>query len=325
MQASKCFFLLIILFAACTYSHPPSPLEGKLIVLDAGHGGTAATDAYRAGPTGEREEWVNLRVALHLKDLLEEKGATILMTRTTETAVSLQDRARLAVENKADVFISIHHNATADTAVNFPIVYFHGNAAENQASVALGQHLAQALLKTMYNDSTPASLVSDHTIFPAAGTAVLRHSYGIPGVITEASFFTNPAEEQRLKDENYNRTEAEAYVKALESFFAEKPLPIEEKGSQGEIPPFQAFQEAERMNPIARLWLQDFKEGKALLETHKVDTAYQLLTRSARSFPDSWVAGDAHRLRAEALEQMDSTAAAAIARQRVKAFYVPVP
>jgi hypothetical protein len=79
------------------------------------------------------------------------------------------------------------------------------------------------------------------------------------------------------------------------------------------------------MNPIARNWLQDYQNGKALLEANRVDTAYQLLTRSARSFPDSWVAGDAHRLRAEALEKMDSTAAAAMTRKRVEAFYVSVP
>jgi hypothetical protein len=209
--------------------------------------------------------------------------------------------------------------------VNFPIVYFHGNAGENQVSVALGKYLAQSLLEAMYDDTTPASLVSDHTIFPAAGTAVLRHTYSIPGVIAEASFFTHPAEEQRLKDESYNLLEAQAYVQALENFFAEKSPPIEEKDSQGKVEPFSVFQEAERMNPIARNWLQDYENGKALLEANQVDTAYQLLTRSARSFPDSWVAGKAHRLRAEALEKMDSTAAAAMAWKRVEAFYVSVP
>src|SRR5690606_39701574 len=60
------------------------------------------------------------------------------------------------------------------------------------------------------------SIVSDHVIFAGSGTAVLRHSYGIPGVIGEASFFTNPEEERRLRDSRWNRREAEAYVQALE-------------------------------------------------------------------------------------------------------------
>ncbi len=314
-------FLGFLLFCACQ-PEAPNPLKGKRIVLDPGHGGTAAVDTYRVGPTGEREEWINLRVALHLKDMLEEKEAVVLMTRTTDSAVDLQDRAKLAVENNTDVFVSIHHNATADTTVNFPIIYFHGNASENQASVALGKHLAQSLLTNMYDETTPASLVSDHTIFPTAGTSVLRHSYGIPGVIAEASFFTHPSEEQRLKDENYNLLEAKAYVEALEKFLAEETLPIEDKYGTLKIEPFPVLQEAERMNPVALQWLEDYKNGKALLDNNQPDTAYQLLTRSARSFPDSWVAGNAHRLCAEALGKMDSTTAAAMARKRVDAFYV---
>ena len=318
-----CFAGLLIL-CSCA-ERPPNHLKGKVIVLDPGHGGTAAIDTYRVGPTGEREEWINLRVALELRDVLEEKGASVLMTRTTDSAVNLQDRALLAVQNQADVFVSVHHNATADSSVNFPIIYFHGNASENRASVALGKHLAQSLIKTMYHGNAPVSLVSDHTIFPAAGTAVLRYSYGIPAVIAEASFFTNPGEEQRLKDESYNLQEANAYVEALESFFGEALEPIEEKYSHGQVEPFRVFQEAERMNPVARNWRQDYENGKALLEAHQIDTAYQLLTRSARSFPDSWVAGDAHRLRAEALDKMDSTSAAAMARKRVDEFYVTLP
>ena len=320
-----CWFTIICCIA-CTYAdQSANPLEGKFVVIDPGHGATEPVYTNRVGPTEEREEWVKLRVAMKLIDLLEEKGASVLMTRIADTAVNLQDRALLAVQKQADVFVSVHHNATADTTVNFPIIYFHGNASENQASVALGKHLAQSLIKTMYRGKSPVSLVSDYTIFPAAGTAVLRYSYGIPGVIAEASFFTNPEEEQRLKDENYNQQEAKAYVEALESFFGETLEPIEEKYSHGQVEPFRVLQEAERMNPVASKWLQDYENGKALLEDNQVDTAYQLLTRSARSFPDSWVAGDAHRLRAEALERMDSTAAAAMTRKRVEEFFVAVP
>ena len=44
------------------------PLAGRTICIDPGHGGTADTDSYRVGPTGEREEWIDLRVALILRD-----------------------------------------------------------------------------------------------------------------------------------------------------------------------------------------------------------------------------------------------------------------
>lgn len=315
---------------ACAISQrttSPSPLAGKVICIDPGHGGTAGVDNYRVGPTGEREEWINLRVALLLKAMLEAKGAHVIMTREADVPVALKERALLAVKNNADVFISIHHNATADRSVNFPIVYYHGNASENQASVQLGLCVARALCRALFDNKTTPTLVSDHTIFPHSGTAVLRHSYGIPGVIGEASFFSNPEEEQRLKDKQYNRKEAEAYVEALEQFFSLPNLPIKEKYSIVKLPPFPVLQEAERMNEIALRWLQDFKDGKRLLRnpaTDSIQKAYDLFTRSAKSFPDSWVARECHLYRAQLLEKMGRHQEAEQEYTRSKEYYVPV-
>jgi N-acetylmuramoyl-L-alanine amidase len=304
-----------------------SPVAGKIICIDPGHGGTGASDSYRIGPTGECEEWINLRVALMLRDMLEAKGARVLMTRTEDVQVPLDDRARLAVNGKADAFISIHHNATADPTVNFPIIYYHANATENQASVALGKCVAHRLARALFNEKTPISLCSDHTIFPVAGTAVLRGSYGIPGVIGEASFFTNPAEEQRLKDPSYNRKEAEAYAKALEDFFSLPPLTIKEKYSTARVPPFRVLQESERISEVAKRWQQDFVEGKRLMDEgtpEALEQAYELFTRSARSFPDSWLARDCHLYRARILAKQGRTEEADVEQKRVAEFYVPV-
>lgn len=316
---------------SCAAFQPVRPtesvLQGKVICLDPGHGGTAETDNYRVGPAGEREEWVNLRVALLLKEMLEARGARVVMSRTEDVPVGLKQRADLAVENDADVFLSIHHNATADPSVNFPIIYFHANVSENQASVELGRCVARRLRKALFAGKTPVSLVSDHVIFPGGGTAVLRHSYGIPGVIGEASFFSNPEEEQRLKDPAYNRKEAEAYVAALEDFFARPALPIAEKYSTGRLPRFDVFQEAERMSEEAKRWHENFKAALELVKTDTPESrakAYDLLTLSARSFPDSWVAGDCHRSRAELLKRMGKEDEAEQERRRVKEFYVPV-
>ena len=190
----------------CISNH--TNLEDKIICIDPGHGGTANSDSFRVGPTGEREEWINLRVALELKTLLESQDCNVILTRNKDVPVTLKDRAFIAIENNADIFISIHHNATADSTVNFPIVYFHGNASENRASVQLGSSVIRHLAKLIYYGDTEMSLVSDFTIFPNSGTAVLRHSYGIPGVIGEASFFTHRAEEKRLKTKVYNALEA---------------------------------------------------------------------------------------------------------------------
>jgi N-acetylmuramoyl-L-alanine amidase len=302
-----------------------SVLKGKVICIDPGHGGTAEIDSYRVGQTGEREEWVNLRVALFLKGLLEERGAKVVMTRTTDVQVGLEERSEIAKEAKADLFISIHHNATADDQVNFPIIYFHGSANENKAGVSFGKALAKSIRLHMFEEGTPVSLVSDFVIFPKGGTSVLRGTYGIPSVLAEASFFTHVKEEERLKEEEYNRKEAKAYLEAMEKYFCSPPARIHEKREPLLIPPFRVLQEAERMQPEALLWYQDFLEAKALMleeDRQSLEKAYCLFTRSARSFPDSYVAGECHQHRVFLLEKMGRREEAGLERKRVEAFFV---
>jgi predicted amidohydrolase YtcJ len=299
------------------------PLRGRTILLDPGHGGTAATDTFRVGPTGEREEWVNLRVALLLRGMLEERGARVVITRTGDVHVPLPDRGELAREVGADVFVSVHHNGTADPDANFPIVYFHGEASANPASVRLGRLVAGRLNQALFQGRAETVVVSDHVIFPAAGTTVLRHSYGIPGVIGEASFFTNPAEEARLRDPEHNRREAEAYALALQDFFAVPIPPVLPRDAADPLPPFEAVREGERLGDVARGWRHDFAEGRRLLEAGEpdLDRAFELLTRSVRGFPDSPVAGDAHRLRAGILDAWGRDREAEETRRRVREFY----
>ena len=303
------------------------PLAGRTICIDPGHGGTADTDSYRVGPTGEREEWIDLRVALILSELLEQRGARVLMTRTEDVAVALQDRATLAVENGAEVFVSIHHNATADPEANFPVVYFHSNASENKAGVALGRALAASLAAALFGGQTEVSIVSDHAIFPTAGAAVLRHSYGIPGVIGEASFFTNADEEERLRSADYNRLEAEAYVAALTTFFSHPIPPILDKGSLVTVEPFAVFEEDERTRIVAVKWKENWLAGRAAQEAGTPEAAKEaldLFTLSARSFPDSWVAGDCHARCAQILDALGSSEEATMERLRAEEHYVAI-
>jgi dipeptidyl aminopeptidase/acylaminoacyl peptidase len=302
-----------------------SSLAGKTVCIDPGHGGTASTDHYRASPSGQREEWINLRVAQLLKTKLEEKGAKVIMTRTTDEFVALDKRAKEAVAGKADVFVSIHHNATADSSVNFPIIYFHGAASENGAGVKLGRILSHCMERYLYNKKTPESLNSDFTIFPSRGAGVLRNTYGIPGVLGEASFFTNPTEDKKLSQEEYNAREASAYVDALESFFA-TPVP---EISQEQIPsmlrPFPVLEESDRMDPQAVNWLIHFTEGEKLMnskDTSELRKAYDLFVSSARSFPDSYVARMCHRHISELLAKLNEPEQAKEEQIRTSEFYV---
>jgi N-acetylmuramoyl-L-alanine amidase len=318
------FFLLPNLLFAQQSSE--NVLLNKTICLDPGHGGTAATDHYRQGSAGEREEWINLRVALLLKKKLEAEGAKVILTRSTDVFVKLEERAGMAVSQKVDLLVSIHHNATADTAVNFPIIYFHGASSENLAGVALGKALAMAFEEQFYRRSGPRSLLSDYVIFPAKGSSVLRNSYGIPGVLAEASFFTNPGEEQRLKQPAYNETEAQAYLMGIRSFFTQKIPEIKPEKVPQEIPPFLVLEEAQRTNTIARNWLNDYQEGRKLSlknDTASLKAAFELFKRSATSFPDSYVSAQCHEQMAVLLRKMKQDDEARIEERRTEEFFIP--
>jgi len=319
-------FLLIILSLVGLHASAQNilPLSGKLIVIDPGHGGSAATDSYRQGPTGEREEWIDLRVGILLKDLLEERGAKVLLTRSEDVTFPLAARSKMAIDNKADFFVSIHHNATADPAVNFPIIYYHGLASENIASVEFSRLLAKSLRKYMYKAKTHVSIVSDYTIFSGSGSSVLRGTYGIPGVLAEASFFTNPAEETRLKEREHNLGEALAFARSIELFF-KKPIAAIHPKTESKFPPqFQTLKEAESMSPIARRWNQDFIDGKALMknkDTASMQKAFDLFSQSAKSFPDSPVAAQCHKYRAVLLRKLGKIEQAIQEETRVREFY----
>ena len=326
MRSSKLYFtaLTLILSLNLAFAQKASVLEGKVIVIDPGHGGTAATDSYRQGPTGEREEWIDLRVGLILKELLEAKGAKVLMTRTSDVFVPLADRSKLALDNKADFFVSIHHNATADSSVNFPIIYYHGLASSNKAGLNFSKELAKNLVKYMYKTKVPVSIVSDFTVFSSAGSSVLRGTYGIPGVLAEASLFTNPEEESRLKQKEHNYNEAFAFAVAIEDFFKGSMPLIQPKISSDFPTPFATLQEAERMSPIAKRWYQDYLDAKELMKSknkENLQKAFDLFTQSAKSFPDSYVAGECHKYRAEILNKLGKIDEALQEEKRVREFY----
>ena len=325
-MTSRLILLFTIIALYTTIPAPvPSSVSGKKICIDPGHGGTASTDSFRVGLLGEREEWINLRVALMLKKMLEAKGAQVIMTRTEDEKVELKKRADIATSNKAELFVSIHHNATADRNVNFPIVYFHGAASENDASVQAAKFLAREIQKQLFGGKDHISVVSDYTIFPEKGAAVLRYSYGIPALLAEASFFSNVEEEKRLKEEGYNSKEATAFMNAIEIFFSSTQSKIKEKKIPDQLPVFHVLQESERMKPEALNWLNDFETAKELYkkkDTATLRKAYDLFSRSARSFPDSWVAKECHEYRSAILSQLKRDKEAKEESIRVREYYI---
>lgn len=211
--------------------HPAEKyLAGWVIVLDPGHGGDAHLENYKRGPTGVREAEMNWRVGVLLERLLTDAGVHVTMTRHGDEDVSLKDRAEVAnnVERPdggrgADLFISLHHNASSRESANFSSVWYHGEADWSEVSLDAAKYIAHHLGSQMRtNIAVTSPLMSDQLMY-AGGFGVLRQC-NVPALLCESSFFTNKAEEQRLRDADYNLREAYAiYLGLCEYAYGGRP------------------------------------------------------------------------------------------------------
>jgi N-acetylmuramoyl-L-alanine amidase len=192
------------------YPIPPYAefLEGVKICLDPGHGGDAHKRGYKRGPTGVREAEMNLRVAKYLRALLTEAGAEVLLTREEDVDLSLADRAATANEWGADLFISLHHNAIDNKPeVNRTTVWYHNDVDYRPSNLDLARYLCYGLYDSIALPQIAGIPLHSDQLMYDSGFGVLRNA-NVTAALCESSFFTNPEEEQRLRDPEYNLLEA---------------------------------------------------------------------------------------------------------------------
>ena len=182
------------------------PLAGRKIAVDPGHPPAGAT-----GPTRLYEAEANLAVASRLKRLLEEDGATVVMTRTDSSAVRLYDRTWHAEMMDAEILVSIHNNALPDGVNPFEnngtsVFYFH------PGSLDLARALQRNLLKTMG--------LRDLGI-GRASLALARPTW-MPAVLTEGAFMMIPEQEAALRDPAFQEAYARGVLEGLREFLLER-------------------------------------------------------------------------------------------------------
>ena len=120
---------------------PGKPLEGVTVMVDPGHGNKDCGAYGAAGEYGPAEAELNLAVSLALRDRLEQMGATVIMTRTTDDRsvpkVTLDERVHMAVTEKPDFFLSVHHNSTGLTrnvTADWTVSYYCEDQSESYAA-----------------------------------------------------------------------------------------------------------------------------------------------------------------------------------------------
>lgn len=177
------------------------PLQGLIILVDAGHGGTDG--GARAKDSGRLEKELNLQVAIALRDALEQSGARVILTRDTDMEFSRGKRADLtarldfAREGKADLLVSIHMNEYRSRNESGPQVFYR--AGQGQSRLLAGA-IQAAMIEELKPDKARSAMAGDYFML----------SLGIPSVLVECGFLSNPTEEKLLLTEAYQRRVANA-------------------------------------------------------------------------------------------------------------------
>ncbi len=192
-----------------------SGLAGKVIILDPGHGTFNEDGTYDrgcAGASGTLESELNLRTALALGRLLSAEGASVLYTRRDERkqeSPDLDGRVNYANSSGADMFISLHYNASRDPEAQGSETYYYS---------PLGQKLAQKIHSSIIKTTN----FEDRGI-RQRGFYVCRKITGIPSVLLEPLFLSNQkGEEWVSNDENLQKL-IKAMADGIKSYFEEGP------------------------------------------------------------------------------------------------------
>lgn len=213
------------------------------IVVDAGHGGW---DLGTVGRHGLLEKDLVLEIAERLGKLLESRlGAQVIYTRQDDNYIPLDDRAELANQAQADLFISVHANYSdlpsargvetyytnlftapgtkeskdidTSTTKNSAVASLTG--AELHDRIEQSRRLAASVQRSLYGTLSSQNPGLRDRGVKEAGFVVLTES-AMPGILAEVSFVSSPADEQKLRSDGYREQIAEALYRGIARYAA---------------------------------------------------------------------------------------------------------
>ncbi len=219
-------------------------LKVARIVIDPGHGGF---DTGTIGPSGLEEKNIVLDIGLRLRKLIEtQTNSEVFMTRSTDKFIPLEERTAIANEDGADLFISIHANASRDHRVRGIETYFLNftsdpealrlAARENATSQESVHQLQNLIKKIALNNKIEESQELARDIQTVLYKRISRASRGIhnrgvrkapfvvliganmPSILTEISFLSNPHSEHLLRSPAYREQIAKALFNGVENY-----------------------------------------------------------------------------------------------------------
>ncbi len=225
----------------------------KRVVIDPGHGGR---DPGAVGPRGTREKDIVLRVGKKLGKLLKKDGVEVIFTRDRDKFVPLNERTEIANSKKADLFISIHTNASKKRKTRGMETYFLSwsndreaikvAARENKVSIKKMQKmqggLSMILQDLARNSKREESKRLAYSVQSEMVNSLKRdynkiHDLGVkyalfyvlvgaemPSILVEISFISNRDEEKRLATNKYRDRIAKAIAKGIDNYISKSTL-----------------------------------------------------------------------------------------------------
>lgn len=176
--------------------------QKNCIVIDVGHGGF---DAGKVGVNGVKEKDVNLQVALKLKEMIEAEGMQVIMTREEDKGLYDENAGNKKVQDlqrRCDMInglnplmtISIHQNSYTSPEIRGAQVFYYTTSTESQK-------LAEIIQNSLIEEADP----ENHREAKANDSYYMLKKTSSPIVIVECGFLSNPAEAEKLCDENYQK------------------------------------------------------------------------------------------------------------------------
>ncbi len=215
-------FFAVVFFVFGILNATQSVFEEKktsVVIVDAGHG---EPDGGAVGVGGTLEKDINLKIAKKLEEVLEGKGIRVIMTRAGDSALfenrdgtirekkreDMNTRLSIMKKSGADLFVSVHMNSFESSKANGLHVFY----AENHTEV-------KNLAENIQNRIAEITGAATHAVKTADKSLFLMKNPPLPAILVECGFISNPEEEKKLNDEDYQSRIAWAIAEATEEYF----------------------------------------------------------------------------------------------------------
>jgi N-acetylmuramoyl-L-alanine amidase len=236
LKIALSLLMVMVLATVLTYDLPTDqaaehwslPLSGKIIALDAGHGGP---DPGAVAKEGLTEKEVTLSIVQYLRDYLQQAGAIVVVTRDEDKDLAnentkgfsrrktedLLQRAKIIKESKADLLVTIHLNSiSASRWYGAQTFYKNGNAESKRLSYFVQNEITKNLENT------------NRRIKPIRNIYLLE-TMEVPSTLVEVGFLSNPSEASLLGTEKYQKKLSESIYRGILRFYSGEASPLEEE------------------------------------------------------------------------------------------------